>query len=243
MDSIKVNTQSIKPEEEYVCWLDMMGTKNTMSESFERSANQILRFHSAVLKSNMDSVIVYPIMDGVYLSAKDLETMKHSINSIMTNLARVFIGEQTVDHQFIVRGALARGFVMHGKNITPYVCPEISPKTEYKKQLLFGMPMIQAMTSEHKAPPFGIYIHESARVFRGLQGKYYYWTTDADDVKIPELKDKLNKYFEGTINRRFSLELEEDKINNYKDRVKEYFSMFRIERCGQFLDPEKNPLP
>lgn len=46
--SITVNTSSLKTKEEYVCWLDMMGTKSNMSDSFEKSTNFMLRFHSAV---------------------------------------------------------------------------------------------------------------------------------------------------------------------------------------------------
>ena len=34
-----------------------------------------------------------------------------------------------------------------------------------------GLPMIQAFTAEYTAPPFGVYIHESARNPAGLQGK------------------------------------------------------------------------
>ena len=39
--SIIVNTSTLKTREEYVCWLDMMGTKSNMSDSFEKSTNFI----------------------------------------------------------------------------------------------------------------------------------------------------------------------------------------------------------
>ena len=51
MDEIIVSTDKMNPIDAYVCWLDIMGTKNSMSESFEKSANFILRFHSAILNA------------------------------------------------------------------------------------------------------------------------------------------------------------------------------------------------
>lgn len=38
----KVDTSPFKCTKEYVCWIDIMGTKNTMSESFHKAANFIL---------------------------------------------------------------------------------------------------------------------------------------------------------------------------------------------------------
>lgn len=45
----QVNTAQFKSSKEYVCWIDIMGTKNTMSESFQKAANFILKFHSCVV--------------------------------------------------------------------------------------------------------------------------------------------------------------------------------------------------
>ena len=64
--SIIVNTSTLKTREEYVCWLDMMGTKSNMSDSFKKSTNFMLRFHSAVFSvvKKRDNVRFYPVMDG-----------------------------------------------------------------------------------------------------------------------------------------------------------------------------------
>lgn len=229
MDKIVVNTDKMNPSEEYVCWLDIMGTKSSMSESFEKSANFILRFHTAVLNAEIPKKVrVYPVMDGVYVVVKKLEDMMTFVNRIMTSLAEVFLSEPN-NHRFMVKGALAKGTLQHGSKISSEVSPDMAPKVGYKQHLLFGMPMIQAFNSEKCAPPFGIYIHESARTVKGLQGRYYFWHRDesvSDNADLQtQLKDALLEFLKWEGERHYYFELESSKFAEYEQRVKEYFTM------------------
>lgn len=229
MDKIIVNTDKMDPTEEYVCWLDIMGTKNSMSESFEKSANFILRFHTAVLRAeNPRKVRIYPVMDGVYVVVKELGDMMTSIDRIMTSLAEVFLSEPN-NHRFMVKGALSRGTLQHGSEISSEVSPDMAPKVSYKQHLLFGMPMIQAFNAEKSAPPFGIYIHESARTVKGLQGRYYFWHRDetiSENEKLQtQLKESLLEFLKWEGERHYYFELESSRFAEYEERVKEYFTM------------------
>lgn len=81
-----------------------MGTKSSMSESFKKSANFILRFHVAVLKAAISKKVkVYPIMDGVYVVVKNLDDMWVALDKIMTCRAEVFLSK-TNNHRFEVNG-------------------------------------------------------------------------------------------------------------------------------------------
>lgn len=229
MERIVVNTEKMSPSEEYVCWLDIMGTQTSMSESFEKSANFILRFHTAVLKAKISKKIrVYPVMDGVYVVVKKLENMMRCIDRIMTVLAEVFLSEEN-NHRFMVKGAVAKGTLHHGSKISPDVSSVIATKTEYKEHLLFGLPMIQAYRSEKKAPPFGVYIHESARTVNGLQGRYYFWNRDntiSDKENLQaQLKEELCLFLDWEKDRSYYFEMEPSKLTEYKERIKEYFTM------------------
>ena len=230
MDKIVVSTDKMTPSDAYVCWLDIMGTKNSMSESFEKSANFILRFHAAVLSAKTTLVKIYPVMDGVYIVSSSWRYLTSALNRIMTCLAVVFLGEPN-DHRFVVRGAIARGTIQHGGQITNDVCPAIFAEAGYKDQLLFGMPMIQAYSSETCAPPFGVFIHESARAVGGLQGKYYFWKRVDKITKKKslqtELKDALVSFFEWEGLHSFYLGLPLAKFDEYQARVKEYFGMIQ----------------
>lgn len=229
MDKIVINTDKMNPSEEYVCWLDIMGTKSSMSESFEKSANFILRFHTSVLKAGTSKKIrVYPVMDGVYVVVRKLEDMIAFINRVMTSLAEVFLSEQN-NHRFIVKGALAKGTLQHGSKISSEVSSDIAPKVGYKQHLLFGMPMIQAFNTEKNAPPFGIYIHESARTVKGLQGRYYFWHRDeevSDNADLQkQLKESLLEFLKWEEERHYYFELASAKFAEYEERVQEYFTM------------------
>lgn len=64
---------------EYVCWLDIMGTKSSMENSVNTCAIFMLKFHAAILEAidkKKCNISTYPVMDGVYLTSKsrlDLE--------------------------------------------------------------------------------------------------------------------------------------------------------------------------
>ncbi len=212
----KINTSKLKTEQEYVCWIDTMGTKNTMSESFEKAANFMIRFHSYVIESiqalsKENRISYYPIMDGIYLTSPTWEEMRKVIDGVYKRGSEVFINESIVAHRFIIRGAIAFGTVAHGESITEDVCPTINDR--YKKTFLMGMPMIQAFTSESLAPPYGMFIHESARQVKILQGRYYQWNHDNKLRK--ELHDKIKKYFLWCNSFRFYLGMDENKILQY----------------------------
>ena len=230
MDKIVVSTDKMKPSDAYVCWLDIMGTKSTMSSSFEKSANVILRFHAAVLKAQTEKVRIYPVMDGVYIATKLEEDMVVALNKIMTCLAEVFLGDSN-EHRFVVRGAIAKGTIQHGSLLPKEVCQEISGKKGYKEKLLFGMPMIQACSSETMAPPFGIFIHESARIVDYLQGPYYFWQQDSTISTRKnlqsDLKKALEEFFDWEKKRHFYYDLPEAKFDEYKNRVEEYYTMIQ----------------
>jgi hypothetical protein len=197
-----------------------------MSESFEKSANFIIRFHTAVLKAAVSKKVrVYPVMDGVHVVVESLDDMRDAIDKIMTCLAEVFLAE-TNNHRFIVKGALATGTIQHGSKISSEVSPDMAPRIGYKQHLLFGMPMIQAFNAEKQAPPFGIYIHESARTVGGLQGRYYFWRRDealsANKSLHSDLKKELISFLNWEKDHNYYLELEKTKFEEYKDRAIEY---------------------
>lgn len=220
---VKIDSSKFKPSTEYVCWLDIMGTRSTMSESFEKSANFILRFHSCVVTAvdNEKKIKVYPVMYGVYISSPQKENMTRVLKAIMDKLSDLFISEAKLNHRFVVRGAIAKGEVAHGCNITDSICGIISNKENYKDTLMTGLPMIQVYSSEHLAPPFGIYIHESARMPNSLQGRFFSW---CKDDKKKTLKDAVDDYFDWCMTYHNYLEMDKSKIEHYKQMNKEHLT-------------------
>lgn len=218
--NVVVNAQNLNLKDCYVCWIDIMGTKTIMSEKFQKAANFIIRFHSCCATLEQVSQLrCYPLMDGVFLVSEDLPSIQNAVKTLYGRLSDIFINENHLAYRFVIRGSIAYGEISHGEDISSSVCKDIATYPDYKKYLLFGLPMIQAFKSEKKAPPFGIYIHESARQVEGLQGRYYVWYNDDNT----QLKDSIIDYFEWC--RMFSnyLEFDQAKIDYYMKLTNEYF--------------------
>lgn len=229
MDNINKNKQKyyvdsnkIKYKNKFVCWIDIMGTKNTMLESNEKAANFILRFHQCVLsvKGHFADMKFYPVMDGVYITAEKYDSMQCMLKELVLDLADMFCKETENRHRFVVRGAIAYGAVIDGSMIKKDIC---KMNDDYKQLMLLGLPVIQAYQSEREAPPFGLYIHESARMPKGFQGRYYAWfRNDSSDI-VKKLCQSIDSYFEWCDAYRLYLQLDECKLYRYKEQVKEFF--------------------
>ena len=229
MEEIRINTSGLKYSKEYVCWIDTMGTKSAMSESFEKAANFLIRFHYIVMDSLVDikNVRYYPVMDGIYLTPSQWDALKKVVRSIYSKTSEIFIKEEIIAHRFVIRGAIAYGQVAHGTSITNYVCRNINADNKYMETLLIGMPMIQAVSVESYAPPFGLYIHESAREIKGLQGRYYTWTKN---VKLKtQLREKISQYFYWCQSYSNYLGMSSDKIGHYLRLNEEHLTNMRCD--------------
>lgn len=221
----KVNTSEIKCSKEYVCWIDIMGTKNTMSESFQKAANFILKFHSSVIDivKDEEGVSCYPLMDGIFITTPNNATIRKIIDKIFSTVGIIFLNEKKYGHRFIIKGSISCGDIAHGKSIDEKICEKLANENDYKRSIMYGLPMIQAFTAEHTAPPFGVYIHESARNPAHLQGKYYGWTAllGLDKTKLLEC---IVSYFNWCEYYSHYLEIDKVKINLYKELAQEFFS-------------------
>lgn len=210
-------------QKEYVLWIDIMGTKNFMSTSLRTSSLFICKLHMAILEAKTENMHIYPVMDGAYITTKNQGEMRTFIKSVFTSLGELFMNESNPLHQFIVKGAIAYGPVVHGKDI-PKDCNEeiIGKNTEYMTSILLGMPMIQAVKGEKQAPPFGIYCDESVRMEeKNFSFRWYNWLSGKNQRKA--LLEAMIKYFDYCEKHSYKLDYDENKIREHKKKSVEYF--------------------
>jgi hypothetical protein len=217
---------------EFVCWIDVMGSQTIMMTSIRRAANFLFKFHTCALKSieeagsNNKSVKCYPVMDGIYLASADLPSLQVVINRIFKQLANLFIKTDRLEYRFVVRGAIAYGPVIHGRDVNDKCCPDLfKDTTGYREKLLLGMPISQCYSDERKAPPFGVYMHDSAIAFGDFSGRFYSWWQMSDKELIENLSKGIEEYFNDCKKRKYSLGMEEDKIDKYIALSAEYFTV------------------
>ena len=215
-----------QPSQEFVAWVDVMGIQVSMSRSLAKSANFIFKLHTAALQAPNQNVKMYPVMDGFYASAANQKDILDFLNSVMGAIANVFINEASMEHRFLAKGALAFGPLIHGNAIPNAASPALHGNQQYRDSLLLGMPMVQANTCERLAPPFGIYVHESARTFSPPGDKpinfiWWKWRNPNDPV-WGQLRTALDNYFDWCEKRAGAIEYELSRIDAHRTMARQY---------------------
>ena len=228
-----------KAHKEYVAFVDIMGTRTHMKKSVYESANFIFKLHAAIISAwrekNYHGVAVYPVMDGAYITARSKGDIINIMLRIYRELAKLFVAEENSEHQYMIRGAIAYGDVIHGYNIPYEASKAFENSLGYKDRILLGSAMISAYDGEGKAAPFGIYIDASAvRHTDAPRGERYgsfsdgwKWYQDGSlnmqDIDFGEFKEKLVESLEAMKNPSHRFAYPADKVENHINLVRSYF--------------------
>ncbi|SEW22886.1 hypothetical protein [Natrinema salifodinae] len=219
--------------EEYVCWLDLMAVRGTMSRSLETSAITILNLHVAIDDAlDRETMTHYPIMDGVYLTSENKWDMLNTLGDIFSKIAKDNIENANTEYMYIPRASLSFGPILHGKNIPEELNREFVGNSDYIESILLGLPMIQAVENEPNAPPFGIYVDKSARAFAPgdddpIETPWHRWFRYIDedaDALGSELYDELSEYYKWCKSNSNYLEYPEEDIEKHKSMAEEYLT-------------------
>ncbi len=213
-----------EPQSEYICWIDVMGTQSIMSRSIKVTANYVFKLHATAVSCTQENVKLYPIMDGLYVSSPSKSAIQAFIKYVFKSLADNFKNE-SVEHRFLIKGSMAYGPVIHGENVPEAACPVLGQNQNYKGSLLLGLPMVNAFKSESLAPPFGIYIHESARTFSPPRTDpfHHVWMRWFNERDRNGYLTAIIEYFDWCKIRPNYIQYKSDRIDAHKKEAEEYF--------------------
>jgi hypothetical protein len=225
---------------QYVGWIDVMGTQVTMARSTDVAASFIFKLHISALESlsalkprQRKKIKLYPIMDGIYFVASNELLLFKFMSHIFGALANEFVSTEEMERRFLVRGALACGPVVHGSQIPDGASNTLRDYPGYKSSILLGLPVIQAFLGERSAPPFSIFVHESARAFAPedrppIQLTWWRWFKTPNDGTWPGLATKLKQelcgYFEWCEKRSEEIGYKRERIKAHRELVDQYFA-------------------
>lgn len=216
---------------EYVLWVDIMGTKNKMFSSVKTASIFMLKLHTAILQNLTSDLIAYPLMDGAYITSKSKNAMTCFITKLFASIGKDISQQKDIQHVFLIKAALAYGPVINGKEIGAGVNAIFTSNEIYKNSILIGLPMVQAFNSESSAPPFGIYIHESARAFSSQEETPFvhkWWKWYLTDQRIWKMKDSdalfdsVTRYFEQAQKKYILEDYAKERIEVHKEMFREY---------------------
>ena len=224
------------PTYDYVCWLDVMGTANQMLRSLPIAANFVFKLHLAVLESSGEvggpshGVLLYPVMDGVYITSPRRKPLQLLLSQALCRLALTFLNEDTCFHQFLVRGAIAYGPVYHGARVDPRASRVLAGHARVRDSILMGVPMAQAYQTERDAPPFGVAVHSSARSFApsGDSPFPFVWLDwhrrSRPCVDAKSLLGKLQAYFDWQSEHCIMTGYEPERIERHRNLAREFLT-------------------
>ena len=220
------------PTEQYVAWIDVMGTRASMATSLRTTANFMFKLHIAAFQAPRERVRIYPVMDGFYAAAPDKTGVLRFLRSVFAALADEFNATEENRFRFLIRGGLAFGPSVHGADVPLAACAALPDAHGYRESILLGMPMVQAHQAEAEAPPFGLSVHESARAFaptgeEPLHDRWWRWDEfGKEDVQLAwsSLEANMKAYFDWCTERSLRIGYPIDRINAHQTMAAQYFA-------------------
>lgn len=159
---------------QYVAWLDVMGTASTLQRSLPQAANFVCKLHSSCLNHlPAHGVAYYPMNDGAYLVGA-LDPILQTLRDVMIETAGVFLAEQDGLKRYMIRGAIAFGDVVHGSSAINGLHAQQAQPVMVERVLL-GLPTASAYKGESNAAPFGIFLDQTARNSAQTQFPFFKW--------------------------------------------------------------------
>lgn len=222
---------------EYVCWLDVMGTSNQMLRSLPIAANFIFKLHVALLEAceqltakGRSDIRLYPVMDGAYITSKTRGALVSLLEGAMVRMAITFVREPAPFHRFLPRGAIAYGCVYHGMDLPDKANYILANNSEIRDAILMGIPVAEAYAEEGTAPPFGIAVHSSARMFAPPGGHPFrfiwidWFRRQAQHLQPADLLCKLDEYFDWQADHHNMTGYSPESIKKHRALAREFIT-------------------
>lgn len=217
--------------EAYVCWVDLMGSRAAMARSIEESAIDILSLHATANQAHdEDNIELLPLQDGLYIVSESQSAMKGFLGNVFNSLAAESI-EKYTKFKYIIRGSLAYGEVILGEDLPDEINEEFISGQFPSDALILGAPVTQAYLNESKAPPFGIFVHESARALPpnqeanpGTEPMEYIWWRwyEGKDTDSSEISQSLEEYFDWCEENNLRIGYKEEDIERHREMATQY---------------------
>jgi hypothetical protein len=222
-----VDTRHLETQNKYVAWIDVMGSGPTLVRSVPSAINFILKLQAAAVECNTKNLVLYPMNDGLFIVSDDIFEIRDLIQGVYEriHLANARAGGD-MRKVFLARASIAFGPVFEGSNLTKKACPTMAANMNLASRMLIGPPVVNAYQGERHTGPFGIFVHESARVYPSnpWSGSLMrYWSPKSTPSWLAPLKQSLTEYLNYCDAHSAELDYPMDRINEHRRLAREFF--------------------
>ncbi|MGO9326418.1 MAG: hypothetical protein ACLP07_17825 [Terracidiphilus sp.] len=172
--------------------------------------------------------------------------MQQVLKSAFCELAREFINRPGTENMHMMRAGLAFGPTLHGADThdeafygahggyeTTREMFEQSSLDDVRRHVLLSPAMKLAFDAERNAPPFGIFVDDSAKTYPGLtegtgggfrSSLYQWWAGDEAAREIAaKLYEQIEFYLDKSEVHSVGLQYPRERIQDHKKLATEYF--------------------
>lgn len=234
-DDLFVSTTGTRTKLRFVAWIDIMGGKSFMWRSMSTCAIFIGKLYDAVDKARKYFSIpddhVFRMGDGVYICGEKFNDVRGIVERVMRSCAYDFRKEDRDDnHRFLLRSAIAYGNTIIGRDVQEANQRKGLGGNHVFLSMIIGAPVAWANEAERKAPPFGIFLHESCRSFQISPSRNIgwvlnkWWRPDGKDF-AHDFGSELLVYLGRLMKNKIETGIVPEKAMGYCEAIKEYFEL------------------
>lgn len=234
-DNLFVSTVGTQTKLRFVAWIDIMGGKSFMWRSMSTCAIFIGKLYDAVDKArevfSLPEDHVFRMGDGVYICGEDFNVVCGIVERVMRSCAYDFRKEDRDDnHRFLLRSAIAYGNTIIGRDVQEANQRKGLGGNHVFLSMIIGAPVAWANEAERKAPPFGIFLHESCRSFQISPSKNIgwvlnkWWLLDGKNF-AHDFGKELLMYLGRQMKNKIETGIVPEKAMGYCEAIKEYFEL------------------
>lgn len=231
-----IRNDDVKPKLRAVAWIDIMGVKNFMWRSMSSCAIFIGKLYEsvehAVSKHDANQIRVFRMSDGIYICGVEFPYVRDVVDLAMYQCACDFLNTKDNHHRFLLRAAIAYGSTIIGEDLKAK-----NPDCSFLDSMIIGAPVAWANEAERRAPPFGVFLHESCR---GLTtgGPCIGWVLNrwwlsskltCGKTFAQKVGKCVDDYLDWEEQNKIETGLPDGKVEKYHEAVKEYFELPRKE--------------
>lgn len=240
-DSLYVSIDGVRPKPRFVAWIDIMGGKSVMWRSMSTCAIFVGKLYDAIDKAQnavaSQESHVFKMGDGVYVCGDEFGVVCGIAERAIRSCAHDFLEKgRNPFHRFLLRAAIAYGDTIIAKDVqnTERIVQNSAQNNNNTNNqvdlsaMLIGAPVAWAHEAEHKAPPFGIFLHESCRSHSCSSGKAIGWVLNKwwlheDMTFIKNFSKELQSHLDWEVKNKIETGIDPEKARAYRESVEEYF--------------------